>query len=348
MQTIQNAVQFLMEQQSDHGGFLSTTYGALGQGAATTSLVLYAMKHVPPKFRESLQGRLQKAFDFLRPGIEKRGCVAAPDGTLDYPTYASALTRMSIDSLRLHATEKEKQTLFDYVLGLQLTEELEVPANSIHHGGWDNEAESGATGEVLQGTNISLTTFCLEMLSGFEIDSAAAAIKRGRKWIEQCQNPDGGFIFHALRSHSGNKANSASDTEKGTAVSYGSATCDGLRALFYTGAEETDERVKSAIRWIEQHPEVKFVPGFRQQDSGGDWQEGLRFYYRFSLSKSLKHLSAELAKKLATAITGILESEQLTSGGWKNEQPRMFEDDELLATSFALIAYCKCCNLIEQ
>jgi hypothetical protein len=78
------AIDFLMRQQGEDGAFKSTTYGMLKQGPATTSLALYAMGHVDEdKLVAPHREALHRAYMFLRPGLEKTGQIAAPDGTLD-------------------------------------------------------------------------------------------------------------------------------------------------------------------------------------------------------------------------------------------------------------------------
>ena len=85
------AVQFLLKQQDNDGGFKSQTYGALKGGAATTALVLYAVSHAPGEVIAPHRRQWQQACDFLQPGIAKTGSVACPDGSLDYPIYGSAI-----------------------------------------------------------------------------------------------------------------------------------------------------------------------------------------------------------------------------------------------------------------
>lgn len=334
---LSRGVQFLISKQSEDGGFKSESYGALRDGAATTALVLYAMSHVPEPLRQPHHQRLQKAYEFLRPGIQKKHAVANPDGSLDYPTYGSAMTLMAIDRLKLKVPDDERQTLTRWVIDAQLTERHDVSLDSDQYGGWDLEAVSGAKGEILTGSNISITSFCLEALSKSMNRDAPAAVRRARPWVTGCQNKDGGFVFHPRRTHPGNKALWGDDAQQ-EAFSYGSPTCDGLRCLMYCGFKRDDPAVQAAAGWLEKHPSVKYVPGFEKKAKELGWREGLRFYYYFTQAKAVKFLPVAQAKRRRAELLKVVAEQQHRDGSWKNEQPRMFEDDLLIATSLAVVA----------
>ncbi|MCA9266967.1 MAG: terpene cyclase/mutase family protein, partial [Planctomycetales bacterium] len=224
------ALDYLASQQSPDGGLKSTTYGPLKWGAAETTLFLYAAAHVPDEQRRPYASAIDKAFAFLQTGLNEHGAVAAPDGTLDYPTYSAAMLLTAVDRLRLELTAEQKAMLIAGLLAAQVTEAQEAPPESDHYGGWDMEAASGAGGDQLKGSNIALTSFALEALSRTMNGDAQAAIRRALPWVRRCQNSDGGFVFHVWRPHPGNKA-MWNDDEQLQAISYGTPTCDGLRCL---------------------------------------------------------------------------------------------------------------------
>jgi len=345
------AFEFLLRGQAADGGIRSTTYGPLKAGAATTALVLYAAAHLPEAEWRPHRQSLQRACDFLRPGIARQGAVAAPDGTLDYPTYGSAMLLLAAERLQLELPSAQREQLVQHLVRTQLTAKQGVQADSIHHGGWDLDAARGARGERLQGSNISLAAFALEALSGVggresgvggasgghKPPVVSEVLNRALHWVLRCQNADGGFVFHALRSHPGNKAK-WSDEEHRQAISYATPTCDGLRCLKYCGLGDQDEPVQRTVHWVEAHPEIARVPGFDTQAKDEGWDQGLRYYYFFTQAKALPLLSPKEAKRRATEICNLLAKAQRPDGSFQNEQPRMFEDDPLLATSLAIIA----------
>ncbi len=336
-EAIAKAIAFLLAKQSDDGGIKSQAYGVLRSGAAMTALTLYAVSHAPDDATAPHRKQLDKAYAFLKRGIDKTGTVAAPDGTLDYPTYGCALVLLAADRLKLDISPEDRDRLTQWIIDNQLGERHEIAADSIQYGGWDLEAASGAKGEQLKGTNISITSFALEALSASMHKDAPAAVRRARGWAAGCQNDDGGFVFHPWRPHPGNKA-LWNDDPQTDAISYGTPTCDGLRCLMYCGFKPNDDRVKSAVKWLGDHPDVKLVPGFAKAPKERSWREGLRFYYYFTQAKALRFLPEEEARRRAKELRSLLLVEQRADGSFKNKTPRMFEDDPLLATSLAIIA----------
>ena len=88
---IDRGIEWLVNQQDlNDGGWHSQTYGAMRGGASMTALVLYAASHLP-KYYHSKE-LWQRGLDFLIPGIRIRGFATCPDGTLDFPTYSTAMT----------------------------------------------------------------------------------------------------------------------------------------------------------------------------------------------------------------------------------------------------------------
>ena len=334
---IANAVVYLLSQQSEDGGIKSKAYGVLRPGAATTALALYAISHADEQTIKKHREQLAKAHAFLLRGLHEHGKVAAPDGTLDYPTYGAAMWLVAARRLDLELSDEDRRQLTQWIIDAQLTEAHDISRENIQYGGWDLEAASGAKGEQLKGTNISITSFALEALQGAMHDDAAAAIERARNWVVRCQNEDGGFVFHVWRPHPGNKA-MWTDESQGHAISYATPTFDGLRCLSYCGADADDRSRTQALRWVAEHPEVKTVPGFEAKAKETGWSDGLRFYYYFTQAKALPLLPSMEATRRAAALQKLLRKEQGKDGSFRNDQPRMFEDDPILATSLALVA----------
>jgi len=336
-EAIARAIGYILAQQRDDGGIKSDAYGILRPGAATTALALYSIAHAPEESIEPHREALHKAYAFLKSGLNANGKISAPDGTLDYPTYGAAMLLVAARRLNLEMSPDEEQLLTRWIIDAQLTEKHDVAPESIQYGGWDLEAVSGAKGDQLKGTNISITSFALEALHGSMHEDAPAAVRRARDWVRRCQNKDGGFVFHVWRQHPGNKA-MWRDNSQAEAISYATPTCDGLRCLMYCGYDAEDEPVAKTLAWLAAHPGVKLVPGFEGKAKEYGWREGLRFYYYFTQAKTLPHLPEIAAKRRAAALRKLLLAEQRPDGSFKNAQPRMFEDDPLLATSLALIA----------
>ena len=102
-------VAWLLNEQAKGGGWHSETYGALRQGSATTALVMYALSHLHSNFVDKkVNDALARGYQFLTPGIKKRGFIAAPDGSLDYPTYGTAMLATPYSLIR-KATAKRSE-----------------------------------------------------------------------------------------------------------------------------------------------------------------------------------------------------------------------------------------------
>ena len=336
--SLKRARDWLFAQQGKDGGWHSVTYGSQRVGASNTALVLYALSHDPRSIPESRRKDLARAFAFLRLGIKKKGYVAAPDGTLDYPCYATAMTLIAARRLKLELPETERRKLVDFLISEQLTERKGFKPDHPDYGGWDLLGGSGATG-VTSGTNVSVSSFILEALKDEKSPAAMRAKKFAAKWAEGCQNypTDGGFYFHPQRSHLGNKA-LWTDKDGKFPRSYGTATCDGLHCLRSAGVPASDKRLIAGVGWLRRNTDVTAVPGFDKAPKTLGWKEGLRYYYVFRLAPLLPLLDKKEAAKRRAEIVTILSQAQKKDGSWRSESARMREDDPLIATGFAVIA----------
>ena len=329
---------WLVAQQDDDGGWHSQTYGALKGGAATTALALYTIAHVDALSQERLAENCRRGYEFLRAGLARKGCVACPDGSLDYPTYASAMTLVAARKLQLPMTDAERASLLQYLISAQLTEQNGFHPSSPHYGGWDLLGASGARG-VTSGSNVSVTYHAVEALQGEEHPLGRTALDKAAAWCQRCQNwpDDGGFFFHPAPDALGNKA----QWHRGDLTrprSYGTATCDGLACLLASGRVPDDERITAALGWLTKQTTVDLVPGFEDCEPTLGWKEGLRFYYYQALARSLRRLPKKTARDRRGALIDVLVELQQTDGRWQNASARMREDDPLIATLLALLA----------
>jgi len=341
---LKRAVDWLMTQQSEDGGWHSKTYGSMRGGASITALVLYAAGHLPEEMQKPHRKRWQNGVNFLRKGIKKKGFVTAPDGSLDYPAYATAMTLIAARRLKLSLSKTERTKLSAFLLREQLTKAKGFRPGDPDYGGWDLLAGSGARG-VTSGSNVSVSSFVLEALRNVKGPDAETSRKLAARWVAGCQNfpKDGGFYFHPKRGHLGNKA-LWTDKEGKHPRSYGSTTCDGLHCLSAAGVEQKNKRFQAGLQWLRGHSSVKVVPGFeRIGEPGGvsprsGWKEGLRYYFYCRLAPLLPLLGPKQAEARRQALLTILLKEQRRDGSWKNRSARMREDDPFIATCFTVIA----------
>lgn len=339
-EAIARAAAALAAAQGADGGWHSTTYGSLRSGAAVTALAIYAIAHAPREIADRYLQRLKRGHEFLLAGLLSRGAISSPDGTADYPTYASACLLVAAQKIDLGVERATIDLLTEHLLSAQLDEERKFEKSSPHYGGWDLMGVERLAG-VTSGTNTSLAAFALEGLRECESPAADAARAKAIGWLQRVQNlpGDGGFFFTPERPSESNKAQ-WTGVDMGFPRSYGSATADGLRCLLYTGVAADDKRVKAAAGWLEANEPIDKTPGFEAIPYETGWAEGLRYYYYFSLAKALRMTNApvERRERLRTHILSL----QLPGGAFRNESARMREDDPLIATSLAIVAASEC------
>lgn len=335
---IDKALAWLLAAQDKDGGWHSETYGALRGGAAVTSLVLYGACHLSEEQHSPHSAAWKKGYEFLRPGLKMQGQIACPDGSLDFPVYASALVLTAARRMRLGATDEDRRQLTAYLVESQLAEARRFKPGDRHFGGWDLMGNSQVVG-LTSDTNVSLAVYALEALAGLKEPAILKTQTRAREWLARCQNlpGDGGFRFSPDPTSLNNKAE-WTDKEQTRPRSYGSATCDGLRALAHAGLEPADKRFAAAVKWLVDRPGLAEVPGFEDLPSENDWKEGLTFYYYASLAGTIAWFPKKVAKERRQALQAKIVKSQRENGSWQNDSARMREDDPLIATSLALIA----------
>jgi hypothetical protein len=341
-------VAWLLKQQADDGGWHSETYGALRGGAATTAQAIYALAHLPADKR--VQGAMEKGLKFLEPGIKKRGFVACPDGSLDYPTYGTALLATAALQRDFGLSAALREKFVDWVASGQLYETREFTTKSPHYGGWDLMGASQIKG-LTSDTTVSCSCYALETiraaLDAKDADKARRAerlktLERARRWCERCQNTrgDGGFWFSPDPMSINHKAGWEDEEQQTKPRTYASATADGLRCLRYATVDEGENKsIVAAEKYLAEHREVKHVPGFHDADPEDllSWGMGLRLYYYQSLAKAIAPRKADWANQRRAALQKQLPSLQEKDGRWQNPSSKMREDDPLIATCLALV-----------
>jgi prenyltransferase beta subunit len=343
--SLARGIDWLIAQQAADGGWHSQTYGQLKDGAAITALILDALGYLAPIDQQKHLAAAKRAFAFLDSGLAKRGTIASPDGSLDFPTYAAALYLTAMRRLGLRIAGDTRRQLLGYLLGAQVIEARGFAVDSPSYGGWDFLGKGDAQA-ITTGTNISVTRYVLEALAqepgvAGQASGIPQAMKLGKSYVIRCQRPDGGFVFTCEPTSLSNKAAFA-DKELTDPRPYGTATCDGILALVACGVQVTEEQLQKAIAWLVKRPGLELVPGFEGLPPEAGWQRGLRFYYYAGLARVLSHFPAsEIAPRreaLAKHIVGL----QTKDGSWVNESDRMRENDPLIATALAVTALASC------
>lgn len=328
--------KYLLQSQARDGGWHSRNYGQLKDGAAMTALVLYTLASVEIDKREPFLDSIARGFEFLAVGLEKKNAPAAPDGTLDFPTYAAAHWLLAVELLgEKYRDKRATATLAKFLVDAQLAEARGFDSDHPQYGGWDFLSRDDAQG-ITTGTSISVTTLVIRALATLpETREQTESINRGVAYVKRCRASEG-FTFTCEPMSLSNKAGYRDEAQQSPRP-YGTATCDGILAL-RAAKVPSEWKNDRAILWLQKQANLEIVPGFEALPQEVDWQRGLKFYYYQSLAPLLEYFPANERLAFAKAMLAQLKQEQQRNGSWANASARMREDDPLIATSFAVSA----------
>jgi outer membrane protein assembly factor BamB len=323
-------------------------------GSAITALAARALAQLPPDLRKPHEPLVDRALELLLGREARTGWVTDPAGALgapSYETYATAETLLALIARR--GTENPDVTrLANGLAARQLCETTPFPDVDFSELDWQWGGFAFEDRPILHRPDARITVggtaIALEALHAAGRGPEDAAMTRARAFVTHPrlqnfdENPDpaladaldGGFPESAITS----KAGTLDAGERRINRSYGSATCDGLAALIYTGAPEA--RTRAAAEWIRRHFDAARMPEFPGNASGrSPFETGIRFYYIASLARALDAFGdGRFGRPWAEAILHALLVSQRSDGSWKNDEPVMNEDDEVIATSLALLA----------
>lgn len=152
-------------------------------------------------------------------------------------------------------------------------------------------------------------------------------------WVSTDPKDRGGFVYYPGHSMAGGVTNA--QTGRVALRSYGSMSYGGLLSYIHAKVDRQDGRVQAVRRWLMEHYTLEENPGM-----GGQGY----FYYLHLMTKALTALG-EPELVLADGrrvdwraeVTSRLVSLQRPDGSWANREPRWWEQDPVLVTSYALM-----------
>ena len=215
--------------------------------------------------------------------------------------------------------------------------------DDVYKGGFGYDRDTNRAYTDLMNTHFSMEA--LRRTQGVEDTRPANEKKADIKWdealafVEQLQSPkeagkdqEGGFFYHPTDPKAGTVTNTAG---KVFLRSYGSMTYAGLLSMVYAKVPPNDPRVVSALDWAGKHWTLEENPGMGQQ--------GLYFFFNV-ISRALtaagrdtipgKKGDIQWRKELVKRIVAL----QKEDGSWVNNNGRFWENDPVLATSYAILA----------
>ncbi len=342
-----HGIAFLLKQQSDDGAWRSDVYALFKDGTALTPLVLCALQDAAGP-ADSKAAR-QKASAWLA----KR---ARPDGTVDegkdglpYPVYTASLSVIALSHPENRAHVKARDAWLKYLLARQLTEQNGWAPADKQYGGWGyypfaprkpRPGEAVPSQQLLE-SNLSATAFSLGALHAAGVKDPKQ-LGPARRFVESCQNADGGFHF-IYDDPVRNKAGATTIDGKPYFHSYGSTTADGARAARLSAARRDDPNVIAARNWLEKHFDADKHPG-EYIPTHEPNRNAVYFYYAAFVAKTFRLLDV---KKIdghpwAEPLAAALLARQKPDGSWANPVDLVRENDPVLATAYALTALAEC------
>lgn len=309
---IAKAAKYLWSKQGPDGGWHSEAYGLLKSGQSLTPFVLLPLLDAPGAPKKAVEF----AIAFIHSKIDRDGALGRSDPSLeDYPNFATSL------AVRAMVRVGQRDDV-DRMLACLHRQQFN------EGGGWTPEHPAygawGMGGPLRKPPHTGHVDLAMtrHVLQAVVLDSSAdEPVGRAKKYLERCQNADGGFMFSTVIEDA-NKA--------GVGRSYGTATADGVLALLALGTP-----AERALEWLTKHHRVDGVPGF--DESTAKWREGMLYYYLAASAQAFKQ-AKKGPKGWQDEMVRSLIARQREDGSFKNASFLMKEDDPLIATTLALLA----------
>jgi squalene-hopene/tetraprenyl-beta-curcumene cyclase len=363
------AAEWLVGQQAGDGAWKMGPPGNQMSSPSYTGLILTALANAPKDIRAKFKEPMDKAAAFI---LSK----ANPDGSFGegptggfLKTYTTAISMMALSSV--DPTDRTRDALRGaqaYLKNNQLKEGL--GGGGLGYG--DEEPKVDPKGQLMvkkaEIPNLSVTGFAAEGM----IMAERAGLPRNRefwelvvKYVRRCQNStevnvepefkaelqkfglsigdDGGLYYAASGDPRIHKAATRKIADREVIQSYGSMTYDGIKTYLYAGLPKDSPEVKAAVDWVRKNYSVELHPGFPFDKSTRSHEQGL-FYYYLLMARALdaygenpfetfdgkKH---DWPREMAEKFLGSVRESKM----WKNENPRWYEGDPVLVTSYVLV-----------
>ncbi|MCX6927694.1 MAG: terpene cyclase/mutase family protein [Verrucomicrobia bacterium] len=153
------------------------------------------------------------------------------------------------------------------------------------------------------------------------------------EWVSQDPKDRGGFVYYPGHSMAGGVTNAT--TGRVALRSYGSMSYGGLLSYIYARVDKNDPRVTAVLDWLRLNYTLAENPGMDQQGY---------FYYLHLMTKALTAAGLDKLKVVGggevdwrAEVAARLLKLQKPNGSWVNPEPRWWEADPVLVTSYAMM-----------
>ena len=327
---IERGTSYLKTQQADGGWFGG--YPTVGQ----TALAVTAMADGHLKLRAD-DPAVNRAVRFVLSNIQSDGGIYSPKiGLGNYNTSIAILMLVALENPK-HRRTIDRAT--QYVTGIQKKAD---PSEDSGSGGWGYDPERKKKADM-SNTNWALEAIAAAKQVGVEVDPRVH--ERALVFLKRCQNdPEVNDLAYAAANPDGGAIYRPDDSKAGKVIirgrqgwrSYGSMTYAMLKGYVYADLKKDDPAVAATWRWISNNYTLAENPGMR--DAG-------LYYYYVTFAKALaaygrRTVTDEFGEEhdWAVELGQMLIEKQRKDGSWVNANPRWYESDSVLVTSYALMA----------
>jgi len=351
------ALEFLFAQQAGDGAIRSDVHGVLKPGCSLTATVLLAAALLPEHFRTPHGEGIARALAFLAKATGPDGAIGLGGDVVDYPTYTSAHYLHALCLLQPPGWRPLADLQLTHLRALQLGKAQGWQPDDFAYGafGFGVRSEPKPLGAEL--VNLPLVTSVVEAARAAGVQTGDPMLIDALRFVERCQRfrceadpeGDGGFFFTPEPDFRRSKA--GDETGKDGVVrgrSYGTTTCDGIRALEACGGSR--ERWAVAWEWLQKNgvdPPLNFrlhhVPGL-PVDASPPVEPAVRLYWWASLARLAAPTHTRIYQAWHNALWPQLAPLQRGDGAFIGLSDRMKEDDPIVATSLVLFALSALCH----
>ena len=340
---IDRGASFLLRSQNSNG------WWSTPEQPAVTGLVLTALNLEPSgRFQRNRSSELNRAYDFILTS-------AKPDGSIQRSGLANYNTSLCLVALATAGDSNFIPVILSarrYLAGTQIDFGVRGTNDTPFDGGV-------GYGSKYQHSDMNNTLTAIEAMRLSEgvvpkdrpgpptpdsdIDWASVAhflqncqnlpSHNQADWVSQDPKERGGFVYYPGLSMAGGVTNAA--TGRVALRSYGSMSYGGLLSYIYARVDKDDPRVTAVLDWLRSNYTLAENPGMDQQGY---------FYYLHLMTKALAAAGQQKLKLAAgvevdwrTEVANRLLKLQKPDGSWVNPEPRWWEADPVLVTSYAMM-----------
>jgi len=340
---IDRGTAFLLKSQNSNG------WWSTPEQPAVTALVLTALNLEPSgRFQRSRPSELARAYDFILTSAKTDGSIQR-SGLANYNTSLCLIALVSAFDTNfapviLAARRYIASTQIDF--GAPGTNDTPFDGG-IGYGSKYQHSDMNNTLTAIEAMRMSEAALAKDRPASVtpEADVNWAAVA---SFLQHCQNlpshnPDdwvspaakdrGGFVYYPGNSMAGGVTNEP--TGRVALRSYGSMSYGGLLSYIYARVDKDDPRVTAVLDWLRANYTLAENPGMDQQGY---------FYYLHLMTKALAAANLDKLKVAAggevdwrAEVAARLLKLQKPDGSWVNPEPRWWEGDPVLVTSYAMM-----------